>query len=62
VRICIILDVLQNYMTYKAYYELEKVIEARAEHYSPGDPRFFGKAAKWAVKLVAPPYCGFCHS
>jgi type I restriction enzyme, R subunit len=41
-----ILDVLQNYMTYKSYYELEKVIE--------NDPRFKGsKAARKVARYVS---------
>lgn len=41
-----ILDVLQNYTTYKSYYELEKVIE--------DDPRFKGsKAARKVARYVA---------
>lgn len=40
-----ILDVLQNYMTYKAYYELEKVIDE--------DPRFEGRRAARAVARFA---------
>lgn len=41
-----ILDVLQNYTTYKSYYELEKVIE--------NDPRFKGtKAARKVARYVS---------
>ncbi|HEX6958141.1 MAG TPA: hypothetical protein VF194_09160 [Ferrovibrio sp.] len=40
-----ILDVLQNYMTYKAYYELEKAIE--------DDPQFQGRKAQRRVARFA---------
>jgi len=40
-----ILDVLQNYMTYQAYYELEKAIE--------DDPRFKTKKAQRKVARFA---------
>ncbi len=40
-----ILDVLQNYMTYKAYYQLEKTIE--------DDPAFMGRKAQGRVARYA---------
>ena len=45
-----ILDVLHNYMTYKAYYALEKAIEE--------DPKFTGQRASRSLVVMSPACIG----